>query len=169
MRGEARWSIGKILAVVTVIALAIMWVYILSGAADRQPADTLDDPSFAAAAEPICASTRAAIDRLPPATEAPDAVARADVVDEANDLLRAMVARLRQAVPDNPNDANVLGLWLDDWETYIGDRQDWADELRVDSGARFFETARSGEQISAAIDNLAGVNDMPSCATTDDV
>lgn len=162
-------KIGRVALVVTIVAVAGMWVYIYSGAADTTPPDTLEDRAFARRAEAICSAARERIDALPPAEDAPDAAARADVVDEANDDLRAMVADLREAAPSAGEDGRIVGLWLDDWETYIGDRQDWADTLRRDPKAQFFETDRGGEQISRAIDNLAAVNDMASCATTGDV
>lgn len=164
-----RVTVWRVLFVITVVTLGAMWIYVLSGAGDVSPPDTLDSTAFATTAEPICQATRTMIDELPPATGAATASDRADVVDQANQLLRDMVDRLRSIDAANPHDAHLVGLWLDDWVTYIGDRQDWADSIRHDPNAQFFEADRNGEQISNALDNLADVNGMPSCATTKDV
>ena len=113
------------------------------------------------------------VDALPSGKEAASPQERAALVDEANEMLRAMVRDLRAAAPeagaDADADAAIVGEWFGDWDTYIGDRDDWADILRSGEDGRFFETAKGGGPISELIDKFADVNEMASCATPDDV
>ena len=116
----------------------------------------------------MCAESREFIDALTPALEATSATERADTIDIANEELRSMLAELRTLVPDT-EDADALNLWISDFETHVGDRQDYADRLREDEQAEFLVSAREGTQISRGIDRFASVNQMESCETPDDV
>jgi hypothetical protein len=160
--------ISRFLIVGLVLALAAMWAYAFFG--DIPVPGRLDDRTFPAAAEPICARGRAGLDTLPRAFEATDASARADVVDRATTMLEAMVADLRPVVPAGA-DHDRLDQWLDDWDTYNRDRRDYSARLRQDPTARFWLTQsdRDKRQINEALDNFAKVNAMASCATPEDV
>lgn len=167
--GPAR-TLGRSLIIVAVLGSTLVWLYALSGAARRDPPNTLDDPAFAAAAEPICARARGAVDALPLAQETPDHRERASVVLEGNGALEDMIADLRPLVPTDGRDAQMLGDWLADWERYLADRASYAERLATDPDARFYVADKGGGiQVTKAIDNLAEVNDMPSCATPEDV
>ena len=158
----------RYLLVAVVAAMVVMWVYVFF--ADPQPSpDRLEDRSFPAAAQQRCASTRRAIERLPRAADAPSPQARADVVDQANELLHTMVKDLRAGAPSGGDDGRIVRAWLADWDTYIGDRAAWAADTRAGEDVRFFETSKGGGPISELIDQFATINDMPSCATTDDL
>jgi hypothetical protein len=158
-----RIRVGRIAIVITVLALALMWIYVFSrGAGDDAP-DQLDDPSFAVAAEEICSGTRDQLERLPGVTEESPPEELADVVDDANEALRAMVDELATVAPDADRDRRLVTLWLEDWDVYLGDREEWAAEVRVCDVGVFTETDRGGAPISETIDTFAAVNDMPSC------
>lgn len=165
-----RFQPGRVAVVVTVLALTLMWVYAYSGLARRDPPDLLDDPRFAAAAEQRCAETLAELDTLPVVTQGSPPEELADVVGDANDELRDMVADLADLAPtDSGSDGDngrIVGLWLADWATYLDDRDEWAERVRAGDVTEFVETDRGGgEPLSRAIDNLAEVNDMGSCVT----
>ena len=98
-----------------------------------------------------------------------DAAERADLVDNENAILRAMLDELDDLDRPGGEEGEWVALWLDDWRTHIDDRQAWADGLRVGDDRPFTETDRAGEQISKVVDNFAEVNDMDSCVTTGDV
>ena len=72
-----------------------------------------------------------------------------------------MQRRLRGVVPDT-KDAKYIGEWIDDWSTFISDRQPYADHLRTNPQAEFLVTEKDGSQISKSLDNFADVNKMPS-------
>ncbi len=152
-----------------VLAMLAMWVYVLFLHEDTTSPDRLEDRSFPTNAEPLCGRALARLDQLPPARESTTPQERAEVVDEADEVLRGMVADLRAQAPTAGSDGRIVTEWLGDWGTYVGDRDDWADVLRTGKDTRFFETAKGGGPISELIDRFAVVNDMPSCATPDDV
>lgn len=157
--------------VTVIIVSALVWIYALSGAARRDPPNKLSVPDFATAAEPICADAMAALDALPAAATASGPQERADVLDEGGAILSAMVDDgLRPLAPTAPaRDAEMVQEWLSDWDTYIADRAGYADRLREDPDARFYVSEKERMQITKGIDDLAEVNEMPSCATPGDV
>lgn len=163
--GDQSSRVGRGLAIAVVAAIVVMWLYVFSGAAAQNTPDKLDDTEFTTAAEIRCAQAAEDLDALPPAAEADSATARAAVLDEANLLLVDMAADLGALEVDNDRDRELVDLWLADWRTFIEDRGDYADELRVDDEAELLVTARGGRQISLTIDRFAaaGINNMESC------
>jgi hypothetical protein len=159
---------GRVAAVAVVLALALLWIYVLAQRPERV-AGTLDDPAFAAAAQPICLETVQRLAALPPAFEVPDGAARADVVEAADAELAAMLDRLEAIAPTEGRDAAMVREWLDDWRIHLGDRADYARRVREDGTARFYVTAKDRDQITDPIDHFAEVNRMPACATPGDL
>jgi hypothetical protein len=160
---------GRVLLGIVVLASFGIWAYAYSGAADRPPPDLFDDPTVAAAAEPRCALARDQLAQLEPAYLAADNVARADTIDQSNGILTAMVADLRQLDPAGDRDRQILDGWLTDWETYLGDRDDYARRLRQDPGARFYQSDVANEMLDRRLSRLADTNQMPSCGNPGDV
>ena len=106
---------------------------------------------------------------LPKAHQSPDNVARADVVTQTNEDLRAMLARLATIVPSG-KDGRIVREWLADYSTLVGNREDYARRLRTDPKARFYEAQKEpGEQISDPIDTLATANNMDDCVAPEDL
>jgi hypothetical protein len=160
-----------------VVLLVSMWGYVLYlafGPGRQPPADRLDDPAFARAAEDRCAEAVAEVDELPLATESSTAEARADVVEQANAAYVAMLQDLDglagELVPAGDQRRRTRE-WLDDWGTYLDDRAAYVDALRRDPQARFLisEKAGTGRHITQWIDEFANANRMPACATPTDV
>lgn len=171
-RPARRWwqRPGKIALALAVAASFGIWVYAFSPFPSRRAVDTLEDTAFPTAAEPRCAEARARLEALPSGIEAETAEARAASLDASTDVLDAMVSELRAlAPPEDHPDAATIDAWLDDWERYLADRRDYAERLREDGSARFQLSDRNGQAVTVAMDNLANVNDMPSCATPGDV
>ncbi len=147
-----------------------MWIYAFFIYDPGLKVDELADRTFPRAAEEVCAGSRSELDALPPANVSRTADERADVVDAANGRLRAMVDRLRAIVPQGQGRISTgIDEWLNDWSTYIDDRQAYADGLRADPQTRFTETVKANRQVSRAIDGFAEVNRMQSCTTPGDV
>lgn len=157
--------VGRWLAVSAVVAIVVMWLYIFSGVASDDPPDTLDGDAFPQQAESLCAAAVAELEALPTAGETETATARADVLDAANRVLATMVDDLGALDVADPTDRELVGRWIDDWRTYLADRRDYAEDLRVDASAELLITARAGRQITLTVDRFANVNDMPSCVT----
>lgn len=162
--------IGRAAVVVIVLGSLLLWVYVFSGAARQDPPNTLDDEAFGLAAEPICAEAVTVLDALPRAEDSTSAAQRAEVIDEANVTLSQMVDELDDIAVTTARDTEMTTEWISDWRTFIEDRADFAARLREDDMARFYVTEKPGRlQVTKAIDDLAKVNDMPSCVDPGDV
>lgn len=158
---------------IAVTGLVVMWSYILYlaiGPGRQPPIDRLDDPAFALRSEERCAEAVRIVDGLPAAVDAPSAEARADVVDQANDVFREMLDDLESYVPVG-DDRQYALQWLADWRLYFADRERYAAALHEDPDARFLVSAKPGEgrHVTGWIDEFAKANRMPSCATPGDV
>lgn len=167
-----RWRPSRILILVVVVSLVSMWgyvVYLAFWQGRQPPIDRIDDPAFAEAAEDRCA---AAVDRvagLPAAQETTEPTERAAVLDDANATFAVMLDDLDAMVtlvPAGDQRGNATE-WLADWRIFLADREDFADRLRTDAGARMLVSEKAGEgrHVTEWIDEFAKANRMPSCAS----
>lgn len=170
-----RLSPRRILVLSVIVGLVGMWGYVLYlafGPGRQPPVDRLDDPAFAEAAEVRCADALSQVDQLQLATEAESAAERAEVVDDANQIFESMLDDLDDTATLAPqgDQRSRVEAWLTDWRIYLGDRQVYADALRVDPGARLLisEKPGAGRHITGWIDEFARANRMPSCASPTD-
>ena len=161
------WA-GRVAAASFVIAMIGLWSYALFAPRSDHP-DLLDDPEFSIAAEAICMDVRAQIDGLPKAHDTPDPLERSVVITQANMLLQSQVAQLRMVAPNSDRDGTLVSSWLDDWSTYIADRDIYAATLAIDPSARMLESSRGGDHISEALEGFAEANQMYSCGPPGDV
>jgi len=148
------------------------WAYLLFGYEPELMIDELADKTFPTQAEDVCAATVAELGTLPLAQLANSSAERADTVAESNVMLQQMVDDLRPLAPTSPPKvAAGVQEWLDDWDTYIDNREQYVDNLRQDPDARFLESTKgtSTKGITRAINGFADVNDMVSCNTPADL
>jgi hypothetical protein len=181
-------SRSRVALVATLLAVAVLlggWIYVLFVYDPGLMIDELADPAFPNAAEEVCASAQAQLAELPPASSAASADERADVVARSNVILADMLAGLRPLVPALPDPGTVdaaeldeqrkvsdgITEWIDDWQTYLGNRREYVENLRVDDDARFLESTKGSDTkgISRAINSFAQVNRMDSCTTPADL
>ncbi|MCB0988080.1 MAG: hypothetical protein KDB09_09960 [Acidimicrobiales bacterium] len=164
-----RWSVGRILAVVTMLAIAGFWAAIFAGLPKRANPDFLEDRAFARQTESLCAAMVADLADLPNGAFIEDAGERADVLDQATDRIEEMVDAIAGAAPTTGDDAISVKGWLGDWRTYLNNRRDYAERLRVDPEARLLlDQSLGGDSVDKPIEIFAQVNDLPSCATPGD-
>ena len=153
-------------------ACVLFWIGVIGYELVAEPGDPpgfLDDRSFPAAAEPICAEAMARVESFGSAVAVESIEERADLVDRQDEVFTAMIADLRQLdVPDGEQ-GEWVAEWLGDWETHVADRQAWAATLHGGEDPPFVETAKGTERVSEAVDAFAETNEMPSCATFNDV
>lgn len=167
---RSRWTVvGRVSFIALVISLTALWIYAFFG--DPGVPGRLENPTFPAAAEPVCAAAHAQIRLLPLPNQTPDPGDRADVVDRASDELDAMLAQLQAMVPQNVPETEPETRWIEDWQVYVNDRRAYTEKLRVDPMTRFAVTQsdRDRRQVTSALDRFATINDMPSCVVPDDV
>ena len=78
-------------------------------------------------------------------------------------------ARQEQAPHGTPEaehpDTIETRLWLEDWDTYLTDRVEFAEALTAGEDAELLITARGAAQITVTLDHFAMVNDMLACST----
>jgi hypothetical protein len=172
--GGAR--VGRVVVLAVVVGLVAMWGYVVFlafGPGRQPPIDRLEDPSFARAAEDVCAGAVADVEGLPEASEASSAEQRAAVVEEANARFEGMLGDLDGLVDLAPggDQRDRVERWLADWRTFLGDREEFASALRTDPEARMLvsEKPGTGRHITAWIDEFARANRMPACASPSDV
>ncbi len=166
---ERFFTTGRTVGTIIVALLAAMWLYLFIFGNSYHPPGWLTNRHYPKVAEPICDKAEDYITRLPAATQSKTAVDRADTIDLANARLREMQEQLRAAVPQNDPQAKYIDEWLDDWGTFIHDRQSYADHLRSNPDAKFLVTPKEGTQLSESLDNFADVNNMVGCETPHDV
>jgi len=159
-----RPRVGTVLALLVVAATIGMWAYLFL-IADPGIPDQLDDDTFPTEAQAICAAAVDQIDELPAAADAATPEERGETVAEADEILTTMVADLRAIAPTAGQDARLTRLWLEDWDTYLTDRVEFADALAAGEDAELLITARGARQITVTLDHFAMVNDMLACST----
>lgn len=163
-----RVTVGRVAAVTVCLAIFAMWVYVFTAADDYHPAGWLKDRRFPNAAEAACKPFAARLAEIPPASSARTTAERADLVDQATEVLAGMQAALRPLVPEGKQGRHI-GEWVQDWSTHIGDRNRFAAKVRTDPDAEFIESPKQNSQLSSALNRFAQVNEMPSCVTAKDV
>ena len=162
---------GFYLTLAAVLAIVGAWVYVLF-IYEPHIKDELEDRAFPTQAEQVCAAAVEQLERLEPANLAASAEDRASTVEQSNVILREMVADLRPLVPTEPqNVTDGVNEWLDDWETYIDNREQYAAGLREDPDTRFLESTKgtATKGITRAINGFTEVNEMESCSTPADL
>ena len=167
LSGRARaWRVA---GVAGMLAIALFWIWIFSGAAREQNPDRLEDRAWVEEAEATCAGTQATIDARTADAGTQSRAARADDIDASTADLRAMLTRLADPLPEGASDQEVVEQWLADWERLLEDRDTYADAVRVNPDARYLTEEKFNDPLDSVVETFADVNDMPSCAPAGDV
>lgn len=170
---EARFTFGRAVLAVLVLASFGVWIYAYSGFADRVAPDTLDDPSFGVAAEAICSAALNDIDQLPDALDAVDRADRANQIRAINERYSLMLADLTEEAAASPDrssrDLGIVNLWLERWRIVVSDREGYADRLEQDPNAIFYLSAEAGRRAERSLSYIADTNGMPSCGAPGDL
>jgi len=161
----------KVLLGIACVLMVVMWLGIFTDYFAKTAPGTLDDKAFPAAAQPICTTAKTKLDGLKKAFETTNHVDRANEVAKSNVILRDLLDQLHAIAPTADRDGKMTQEWLGDWSTYVSNREDYVNRLRVDEKARFLESPKSSatEQISKPIDRFAYVNKMDQCDTPKDM
>ena len=172
--GQSRWlprsRAGAVAAILALIVMVGFWIWAFSPLAPRGHPDTLENRTWALDAGATCTRAVEALYALPGAAQAADPADRGRQIAEATDLLEGMVTELRSSGGELiGSDAVLLDAWLTDWETYLEDRRSYAETLRRGSDPPFTLTARDGQAVTEYMNAFATANDIPDCATPDDV
>lgn len=167
--GRWGWTPGRVIGILLILGMAAFWLWAFLWSPRGHP-DELDDPAFTVAAETRCSVALGELREIPGANTAADLDDRADQLVLTTAILSEMVADLRADAPSPTiRDGELVDRWLDDWETYLADREIYIDRLRAGDDTIFEVTARDGDQITSPLDLFATINRMPSCQAPGDV
>ena len=151
----------------TVALIVVMWIYALFFAS-KDSVNKFGDRDWAATAQARCLlarEERAQLSdyRIVNQLGIDVLKERADLIDMATDTIERFIVEFRASLPTDPKGIEIVGLWLDDYEIYINDRRDFANDLRIDVNTQFAETPIDGLPISEKIATFAADNEMSYC------
>jgi hypothetical protein len=151
----------------TISLIVVMWVYALFFAS-KQSINKFEDRDWAKKAQARCLVAREERNLLSD-YRVVDTLGlnalneRANIIDAATDTIERFVTEFRAALPNDPKGAELVDLWLDDYEIYIADRRLFANNLRNGVNLPFAETAIEGLPLSEKIATFAADNEMSFC------
>src|SRR5690606_26277479 len=116
----------------------VFWAVVFLGIPKKENPDRLDDRAFVERTSQRCDALLEDLSALPNGAFIEDHVERAAVLDQATDLVEAMVDDIEADAPKTGDDAISLNGWIGDWRTYIANRRDYADRLGDDPEARLY-------------------------------
>jgi len=165
------WTPARVLGATGLGAMALFWAWIFAlGGSSVKHNDEMTDTTFAAAADPICARAQADISTIPTGASAESFDERADQIDAASDRLVSMIDELATVPrPPDAEESRIVGEWLIDYDRFVGDRRNYADQLRSGDDGPITLSARDGRRITNYIVTFAEVNNMFSCVPPGDV
>ena len=164
------WTAGRVAMVAAFGMMAAFWIVIWSGVLAKENPDRLDDRAYVERLEARCQQLRDDLDALPRPTDTPEADERAEVLEQANDLVAAFVEDIEADAPTVGDDGVSMAGWIADWQTYVANREDFVERLREDPEARFLvDETDFGDSVDQTIEVFADVNGMEACATPGDV
>ncbi|MCS5684364.1 MAG: hypothetical protein NZ654_03865 [Acidimicrobiales bacterium] len=154
---------SHLILVAVVAGLIGMWFYAFLLAPSGNP-DRMEDRTWPTSAERRCAEARDAIDALPPAYQSGSPFERSDYLEKGTEILKNMVSDLGSLPGGSASDRDLAARWLEDWESYLSDRQAHVKRLRSEGDVRPLLSALSdGSSMLERMNGFARVNDMESC------
>lgn len=155
----------------TVVSLSIVafWIWALFFPPSKQSVAKVSDDAWASRAEEICREANIARDQLADLRRVDESGAnalleRADLIDEATNIVEAMVADVMAQPLAVDEDRQIAAKWQDMYATLIADRRIYTDELRQGKNGAFPESAVDGMPISDFINDFTVANRMKSCS-----
>ena len=172
MAPRHNWFVRIVLILVCAL-LAAMWVYYFVFATNTGVYQ-LQDTSWRAKASPICVAAQAKRGELVDTTggyinsPTPEQfMQRADVVDQATDILEQMLNDIVAIPVNNADDRLRLATFEENYRIVIADRRRYTATLRELKLQPYNETVVGGGPVSnVVLDFTAGVkgNDVPECS-----
>jgi hypothetical protein len=163
-----RRRLAKYFIITVLVLIGAMWVYAF-GFASRESFNRINDESWKVRTEAACQKAeddRFALQDLSAMdpNDADDLAKKAKIVDAATDSLEQAINSIASDIPTDAKGQALVPQWLNDYRTYIGDRRNFANELRTSDRRPFFaETELEGVPISEKIGKFARENDIRTC------
>ena len=164
---ETRSVLTRTAALIGLGVFATFWIWALFFAS-KEGVNRIEDRAWVESAQSICETAADERTALANYTRLDEGGAelirqRADIVDEATDTLERMLNSLEALPLTGEKGQAIIPLWIDEYRTYLGDRRNYAAQLR-ESGENlpFYETANQ-IPISERLATFAADNEMPAC------
>lgn len=153
---------------VVFVVFATFWIWALFFAS-KESINKIGDATWQERGQQICAAAKVErlqledLRRVDPNDKAMLAE-RGDVVDRATDIVERMLDDVVAVTPADAKGQELVPRWEHDYRTYIGNRRQFAADLRAGKNEPFAETAVDGIPISEKLTTFAQDNHMPDCA-----
>lgn len=158
------------IAIVAVVTMILYWTWIFSGAPAKNNPDRLQDRTYVADIRKLCKAMNEDIARLPNAADLETQTQRADVLDDANDIVAGFVDKLEAGAPRTGDASVSVNGWIEDWKKYLANREDYAGRLRTEQNAQLLlDRSELGDSVDKTIQIFTQVNAIPECDTPGDV
>ncbi len=163
---------GLLIAVALVI-FVIFWTWALFFAS-KDAINRVEESVWIERAEAICAEANgrrealADFRRIDPNDQAMLAE-RGDIIDRSTDILETMLDQVLGGTLTSEKAQAIVPLWAEEYRLYIGNRRDYASEVRNGSNDVFREAETGGIPVSERLTVFANDNEMGSCAPPRDL
>jgi hypothetical protein len=163
------FDIWRILITAIIVLIVAIWVYYFFFATAKATY-RIDDASWRERAQSICERYEA--ERLKLVDTAEGYIAeptneqmlqRADIVDQATDLLEAELAEVLAVEPASERDRSLLTDYEKYWRILIADRRAYTAQLRTFDLQPYYETLIDGGPVSNTIVDFTTVNEITAC------
>ena len=161
-----RW-VRALLATIC-LGLAAFWVWALFFPPTKESVVRVTDRSWSQRAQTICNEANLERDALVDLTRIEDAGAdalsrRADIVDEATDIVERMVDASLEVRPETADDQGRVATWESLYRQLIDDRRLYTEQLRQGRNEPFAESMVEDSPVSNYINDFAVGNEMTAC------
>lgn len=165
--GRRKW-VRAVLAVVT-LSIVAFWVWALFFPPTKQSVAKVSDDQWSARAEEICHEANLERDQLADLRRVDEAgvdalAERADLIDQATDIVERMVTDVMAEPLATVEDRQIAKRWQDMYTTLIADRRLYTVGVRGGENGAFAESAIDGMPISDFINDFTVANRMKSCS-----
>ncbi len=167
--GSPGSKIWRILITVVIAAIVAMWVYYFFFASAKATY-RVDDDAWRERAQTVCERYEAQRLELVDTAEGYIAeptrdqmIERADIVDQATDLLEAELAEVLAVPPASERDQGLVADYERYWRVLLSDRRAYTATLRTFELQPYYETLLDGGPVSNTIVDFTTVNEIPSC------
>ncbi|MEM1334481.1 MAG: hypothetical protein AAGG08_13595, partial [Actinomycetota bacterium] len=133
---------GRVAFLIGFGLFATFWIWALFFAS-KEAVNKIEDRAWADRAEQICAPVRQSFRELD-LERTEDLNGRAALVDRGTDLLEQMLVDIMVTPPTDPKGAEIVPLWIADYESLLERRREYADELRAGIDEPFTEPVAPG-------------------------
>jgi hypothetical protein len=168
-----RRLVRRLAVLIGIAAFVAFWTWALFFAS-KEAVNRVGDRQWAADAEAICAAAdeeRLALAdyRLLNEGGAELIRERAEIIDRATDILERMIDDVALLTPTDEKGQAIVPMWIDEYRTYIGDRRNYAEQLRLTGENLSFYETMAEVPISERLETFTGDNEMTSCAPPRDL